>query len=71
MENIRGMIISWLIIDRKAGEVISLVVTIFLCVCVFKMVSPGYHLAECRCAPLGQVPFMKIRNLVHFADEGT
>ena len=24
------------------------------------------HLAECRSVALGQVPFMKIRNLVHF-----
>ncbi len=26
------------------------------------------HLAESRCVVLGQVPFIKIRNLVHFAD---
>ncbi len=30
--------------------------------------SVGDHLAECPCVALGQVLFMKIRNLVHFAD---
>ena len=30
--------------------------------------SKGDHLAECQCVALGQVLFMKIRNLVHFAD---
>ena len=30
--------------------------------------SKGYHLPECQCVALGQVPFMKIGNLVHFAN---
>ena len=34
------------------------------------VISVGDHLAECRCVALGQVSFMKIRNLVHFADLG-
>ena len=29
------------------------------------LTSLGYHLAECRHVPLGQVPFRKNRNLVH------
>ena len=30
--------------------------------------SKGYFSAECRCVSLGQELFMKIRNVVHFAD---
>ncbi len=30
--------------------------------------SVGYHLAECRDVPLGQVPFRKNEDLIHFAN---
>ncbi len=30
--------------------------------------SMGYHLAECRHVPLGQVPSRRNRNLTHFTD---
>ena len=36
--------------------------------CRLSVFSLGYHLAECHHVPLGQVPFRKNRNLVHFTD---